>query len=621
MKKVKTQANKEKPKNADGNQTIPSNEADTEACVNHSKPSSIRDTSPNGFDMPALSVDDITPVEILDGLPTPDDDFREATGHGLDDEQGLRVIYDDEAGFVEESFGSTFLSKTALESIKKVYQCRWSDKKPVVYESDEPFRPSRNLLRRYYGLPIGPPLRMLSDHSTILVEHYFREICGVFSSFDSQLNPFRVTIGRIWDSTPSIFYAIQSMAAAQLANTYPKMSVTGLEMQRKAYHCLTEELRLVDMGMAKRERILLAVMLLGLSACWHDSSDLGLTHLAAARSLIVPKLIECGAHDDRTTRRQNQFFEEALIYWEMLMGFVSQGCFERGPERDFDTESELCQADTVDVRSSESQQVEAKLVPHPWTGIAPKIHLLFAEVGRLIRRERLKIRSPLFLSAQQIAWDRDLIFAAKLEEELLSFNLPNVEDLMDFGDVNTSKEDFLILAEAYRCAGLLEIYRVFPTILCQRLGKDEGDISDCSTTLRSFLDLNESSSTGPSNPALWLNSLALHIIRALESLTPKSGTSCLQPILLVVAGSELRFVPSLDFFDFYANDAKIIQARCFVETRFREFALRLPAKPLRKMLDLVKEVWRRVDVSDGMETADIFWIDVMIENGWETVMG
>jgi hypothetical protein len=55
------------------------------------------------------------------------------------------------------------------------------------------------------------------------------------------------------------------MAAAQLANTFPQMSVTGLEMQRRAYECLNEELQLVNIGQAKSERVLLTILLLGLS--------------------------------------------------------------------------------------------------------------------------------------------------------------------------------------------------------------------------------------------------------------------------------------------------------------------------------------------------------------------
>jgi hypothetical protein len=114
---------------------------------------------------------------------------------------------------------------------------------------------------------------------------------------------------------------------------------------------------------------------------------------------------------------------------------------------------------------------------------------------------------------------------------------------------------------------------------------------------------------------LWLNSLAMHIIRSLESLPSSSGTFCIQPLLLVVAASELKFVSSIDFFDVQANDSEVVFARDFVIRRLQEFALRLPNKPLRKMIQLIKETWRQSD-----EGNDAFWIDVMNEKGYHTIM-
>jgi hypothetical protein len=188
------------------------------------------------------------------------------------------------------------------------------------------------------------------------------------------------------------------------------------------------------------------------------------------------------------------------------------------------------------------------------------------------------------------------------------------DDLADAGDERTSKDHFVIIAEAYRCAGLLEIYRVFPSILRKRLGTDKftwADSIDIEFPTPRFDTAYEDTDT-----KLWINSLALHILRTLESLPMSSGTICVQPILLLAAASELKLVSSLDFFDIHANDTKVLQAREFVYRKLQECALRLPAKPIRKIVDLVKEVWRRLD--DGK---DAFWLDVMVEKGWHTLMG
>jgi hypothetical protein len=195
----------------------------------------------------------------------------------------------------------------------------------------------------------------------------------------------------------------------------------------------------------------------------------------------------------------------------------------------------------------------------------------------------------------------------------LALEHPSGDDLADTGDERTPKEEFVTVAEAYRCAGLLELYRVFPSILRKRLGNN-----GCSTTSAVDFQFPTPRFETPyedMDVKLWISSLAMHILRLIESLPPSSGTFCIQPLLLVIAASELSFVSSVDFFDVRANDPDILSAREFVMRRLQEFALRLPNKPLRQMIQMIKETWRQSD-----EGQDAFWIDIMDDNGWHTIM-
>lgn len=506
----------------------------------------------------------------------------------------------------------------------------------------------------------------LVDPAMKLVNYYFSNVCPLYSAFDSALNPFRSAVGQIWDSSQSVYYAIQSMAAAQLANFYPEMIFTGLEMQRKAYQSLQDEMQLVTAGCQSSDRALLTLLLLGPSASWHDSSDLGLSHLSAARALIYPRLIAPVPPGNNLLRRRNQFFEEALIYWEMLIGFVEPECTSSniGP---------LGLASSFLGGNSDSPTAQArKLLPHPWTGIAPKVQTIFAEVGRLIRQERLSksrdranrsttfgmMPASSFRTSRAKAAADNLAWATVLEDHLLSASLPTTEDLIDPGDVNTTRADFVAIGEAYRCAGLLELYRVFPSLLRKRLGAahppptttasttnsnsnsntpanrlattdeldDHDDFATATTAWQSSLGISghptahssaapppTASQTSATDARSFLNSLALHILSMLESLPSSSGTMSTQPILLVAAASELRHVTSLDYWDFDAGAAAVRHARRFVMERLREFSKRLPRRPLERMMELVEEVWRR--------GGDTFWVDVMLEKGWQTVMG
>ncbi|KAG4025663.1 hypothetical protein MFRU_053g00320 [Monilinia fructicola] len=465
---------------------------------------------------------------------------------------------------------------------------------------------------------------------TMLVEYYFGYICVIFSSFDGMLNPFRSTVGRLWDGSAPIYYAIQSMAAAYLSHHFPRMFAVGIQMQREAFRCLYQSTRA---GMESREDIdktLLTVLLVGQTTAWHNPRDLGLTHLKTAKRLYKQRLACQGLIVDNKMRRQNEFFEQCILYWDMLAGFVED------------------QEDILMLEDETPWSISAvpiagnhQIFPHPWTGVAPNIQILFAQVGRLIRSYRksrfnllpnITLNDPFFdfnsLPVEQnvftsIEW---VTKAQLLEEELLAMNLPSETQLVDAGDKNTPVRQYILLAEAYRCAALLEIYRVFPTIYLKRQPDPKEILS-----LPALHSAEE-----------FLISLALHVISLLEKIPPSSGTRCLQPIVMIVAASELRFSPaSTQVFpmdaDFDSNsgsdqgsassgtaglnsitqfELNIATARRFIVTRFQDFKLSLAAKPMTKALMLIEETWARADLGQ-----EVFWMDVMSEMKLECIYG
>lgn len=480
------------------------------------------------------------------------------------------------------------------------------DVQTIVRQKSNSSAQWRSLLRSYYRISAPSVSRELHNEATALVEHYFRDVCVVFSSFDSAMNPFRTVIARLWDNSSSIFYAIQSMAAAHLANYVPNMKVKGLAMQRKAYECLQQELKLASINRTMDDKLLLTVLLLGLTACWHDSSDLGAAHLAAARTLIHPRLLRDDTLQNAESTRNDQFFAEALIYWEMCMSFVSQEAFTPNLERRL-----------PGGHVEEEHPPDRKVFPHPWTGIAPRVQMLFAEVGRLVRHQCNM--NMMFFNMGEIADDSAVTSAEALEDELISIRLPKTEDLIDVQDERTSKADFVRVAEATRCAALLEIYCVFPTILDKRLSTPrDGSASDSATIVFPFEKFQQLRSDLEHTP--WLTSLATHILDLLASVPSSSGTRPLQLIMLVTAASELRFsgpvVSSPGLSASTSYDVDVARARGFAMARLNELASRLPSKPVLKIIELVREVWRRNDAGE-----DVFWMNVMTENGWETIMG
>jgi hypothetical protein len=196
------------------------------------------------------------------------------------------------------------------------------------------------------------------------------------------------------------------------------------------------------------------------------------------------------------------------------------------------------------------------------------------------------------------------------------------------GRFRLAGRQYLDLAEAYRCAALLQIYRIFPSVLLRRLPlTDDIFASSFNTSAKQTFSFRPI--TSPQLPDEFLVSLALHTISLLEKLPPNSGTRCLQPIVILTAASELRFTADLTpgtgsphipanllFKGLTTREVDIASARRFAVTRLQEFQLSIPAKPIVKALQLVQETWERADMGQG-----VYWMDVMDEMGCHRYLG
>jgi hypothetical protein len=513
------------------------------------------------------------------------------------------------------------------------------------------FNDSLSAIRHYLTNSNVP--EFLVHLPTMLVEYYFSYICSIFSSFDGMLNPFRATVGRLWDGSAPIYYAIQSMAAAYLSNHFPRMSAVGAQMQKEAFKSLYQ---VQQAGMESEENIdktLLTVLLVGQTTAWHNPRDLGLVHLKTAKRLNIRRLGYQKEAISSKTQRQNKFFEQCIVYWDMLASFVEDEEHLRIVEE--------APRESISRPLSEDHQI----FPHPWAGVAPKLQVLFSKIGRLVRAYRkvpfkafpdFDLNNSFFgfnseesnAQGSYVSESRWVASALDLEGQLLSFNLPSETDLVDAGDDNTPVGQYILLAEAYRCAGLLEIYRVFPSTYLLR-----------QSTTQEIMSVSAIQPVGE-----FLISLALHIISLLEKIPKTSGTRCLQPVVLIVAASELRFSPPTnstfppdDPFMVFTNgvmpglesnaaslfnaissfELDVAAARRFVMTRFQDFQLSLPGKPMGKAITLLQETWARADLGQEVfwskrnhscvqssrirEVLTSFLVDVMSEMGLETIYG
>ncbi|KAK7409505.1 hypothetical protein QQX98_008289 [Neonectria punicea] len=481
----------------------------------------------------------------------------------------------------------------------------------------------------------------LTDSTTILSDFYFQETARSFSVYDGGMNPFRSLVGRLWSQSRLIYCAMQSMAATGLEDLYPSLGPIGKEYRRET----------VSLLMANDdcdETSLLALLMIGLSASWHDPTDSGVSLFNSFQNRMQRATARAYFLENSNNYR---FFHESLVYWQMLLSYVVD---------DFRMGSYQMWANPllgpVQIPSANMQ------APHPWTGVGHEVLKTLCDIGHLVRSQRQHARLPVTITQGHIdRLQNSIIKAFELEARLLQLSLPSEDQIINPADGNTPIQHLVKLAQIYRLVGLLQLYRIFPDILWQRL---QSPPSDLAPDIQPFFDLvcrhatpwDNDRGYSAHNPARhdlgsWLTMFALNILELFRHVPVESGTRAFQPFLLVACGSELRvpqsrgpetslpaelqsqcaengaceFVPEMSL-----KAVEVLRARGMVLGRLETLAHLLPPKPHRQCIFVVKEIWRKMDalssVIPGVDCPDgshdsVFWMDIMIENGWETIMG
>jgi hypothetical protein len=367
----------------------------------------------------------------------------------------------------------------------------------------------------------------------------------------------------------------------------------------------------------------LAMLMLGGSASWHDPRDLGLTFFNRIRKCLSTMPASAFTQADV----DYHFFHQSMMYWEMLLSYVAE-----------DDTLDMCERPIMSTGST-----PLHFVPHPWTGFARDTQNAVQQVGRLIRKQRKMAFSHRFASLAHIRQlERYMATASELEQYLVNLSYPLEHTVVDPEDSNTPVWHLLTLAEVYRCTGLMQLYHIFPDLLDRRLSKDGlldlEALHDCIPGgIEHRMKLRNS----------WLTLSAVQVLSMMKSIPVESGTRDFQPFILVSLSSELRTparaqatgsstseaepVDQLDGVNSHAIE--ISRMRHFVKNRLNSFLYILPPKPIHVCLDIITETWKRMDECASLAVdirvdeeglydhpTDVYWMDVMIENGWETTM-
>ncbi|CAK7565148.1 MAG: hypothetical protein SEPTF4163_003057 [Sporothrix epigloea] len=490
----------------------------------------------------------------------------------------------------------------------------------------------------------------LNDFSTVLVEFYFKVTAQLYSCYDSRMNPFRSAVVRTWSSSRIIYCTLQSMAAASLIRDFPQVAPIGRQLRQEAASLLAKTTSW-DMNS------MLAILMLGGTSSWHNARDLGLpffNQIASCLATAPPSaFMEAGGH------HSYRFFRESMLYWEMLLAFVA----------DNDAISSISAVPDERPSSAEATMGPKPLpklhIPHPWTGFCAETQLAVVKVGRLIRRQRKFDCAHRFASQAHInQLKKDMSTAKELEERLVSIAHPSEQSVQDTEDRNTPVWHLLTLAEIIRDAGLVQLYHVFPDLLTTRLQQERKKAHSTYSDLGAhFQDDQYHDYCASDEPEItqeecskWLTAYTLRSLEKMKTIPIESGTRDFQPFLLVALCSELRIkkkstataereagdnagimgtganLPLHMLLNIDMETIEVTRARGFIHSRLTAFLHTLPPRPILACLDIVKQTWVEMDrqavdrakmaaVGSATESeADVYWVDVMIQNGLETIM-
>ena len=441
---------------------------------------------------------------------------------------------------------------------------------------------------RYLPLPVG-------DVSNKLVEAYFTLVCPLFSTFDSDQNWFRSFVDRRWQRSGALFYAMLSMAAAKLGRQRLNFRSHALEYQSFA-------LRDLHTGVANASgwntELLFVMLMLGLSTSWHDVRDFGLVHLKAMQHAIANGTVEC--LDDSPPL---DFFTNALVDWEMATCFLNDDI----SVCDYSKQDRPRPKRITDGKASNSPAM-GRIKPHVWTGVATVPQAMFTRLARLIKQIRC---------LDQVSTSDFQQSVCTLEEELWTLELPSLHEIAHTGDENTPATHHLLIAEAYTFANLYQLYYTFPCLRKRRAKSIREQKNNEATSTGSWAQSQAGlcssllSTTGASEDCLLF--IGHNVIIRLEQLQLSSGTSCVQPLLLLVAFASLSATSELEGNE---DQKEILQMRGFVLDRLNYLSVAFISEPMEYVKLAVLEVFKRLDVG-----VKVFWMDVLHSMGLSTVIG
>ncbi|KAF7557361.1 hypothetical protein G7Z17_g709 [Cylindrodendrum hubeiense] len=373
---------------------------------------------------------------------------------------------------------------------------------------------------------------------TMLIEHWFRYVCPMRSTFDSEVNYNRQLAQNSWTKSEAVFYTMQAMSAACLVGSMPQLSESLPSLRAQATAAIERgisQVRTLQLSTVAVD-LVFAVFALGTSLHWTTPSLSEHPWLELARELLFTWRVYVSALDAQL----HAYFCQALTYWEMLLAVVGRGSIPakvEGKRRQY--QSRLRQAmhlldDSDDTAFHEPLSYSPihnvpGTRPNSWCGVSNEVIDVFGQVLALCRSVCYhdEDKNALTVASTSNALC-DISLAHQLQRELLAMDFDSLilmEEVHGFSvqtrDDNTPISHLLQTADAYRQAALLQLHLTFHDLARTPQEAHGGSIIPDTLPVG---PVEVAVGNGQSHPQ-FIHSLALQLVNTLKQIPAESGSS------------------------------------------------------------------------------------------------
>jgi len=469
----------------------------------------------------------------------------------------------------------------------------------------------------------------LDDEATLLIHHYFSRICKIAGCFDSDLNPFRSLASSMMSYSRPVFLLLQASSAAHLCRQRPELKIKALSLQSEAFSAVRDDIAKIQ-GPTRSivsDELMISSIIAGLTSAWYDVDDLGQSHVLGGQVLLYLWL----KPQRNRLQYQQTFILGAFVYWLMISAFVvgdARGSFEY-EDNLLNTVKDLEMSHDI-LDDTDVPEHLRMIIPHPLCGFSIKLLISIGKVGALCRMNQCRLQEP-----NDWEFGDSLEYKAEIvEKELLEHIQGHQNNFKDPEDTQTTIDEILSVGEAYRCAGLLQLYTTYPQLL-QRQVQQASYVGAVSSefSLESAMEAMILNSRGEFTLLQhnWLRLLASHICSILISIPTNSSTRVLQGLPVIIASTWLvnpMTSQTLDMAESYnAFEHPHLPLRSFSNTneQWRDsvrYGLRLHGEyvgleQVSRIIDIVEEIWQLDD--EGGKKYD--WMVVVASKGMQTLYG